>query len=143
MRSFKKFVKGSAKITELAVQAVKAADAEGVVIIPVLKGVLPAEASRAEVDVAKIRAAAEKALLVHPVVSLKETAVSDEIVRSIFESEFKDLKTKSFEYFLQIFNERYSRAEAEKIARSTISLIEPLAKGQAEKVKQTIEELIQ
>ncbi len=133
----------SAKITDMAVQLVKGADEEGTVIIPVLKGVLPAEASRAEVDIARIRSAAEKALLVHPVVLLKESAVSDEIVRSIFESEFKDLKTKAFEYFLQIFSERYSRGEAEKIARSAIALIEPLTKKQEEKVKQTIEELLQ
>jgi exonuclease SbcD len=133
----------SAKITELAVQLVKGADEEGAVIIPVLKGVLPAEASRAEVDITRIRSAAEKALLVHPVGQLKESAVSDEIVRSIFESEFKDLKTKAFEYFLQIFSERYSREEAEKIARSAIALIEPLTRKQEEKVKQTIEELLQ
>jgi exonuclease SbcD len=133
----------SAKITELAAQLVKGADEEGAVIIPVLKGVLPAEASRAEVDIARIRGAAEKALLVHPVVLLKERAVSDEIVRSIFESEFKDLKTKAFEYFLQIFGERYSREEAERIARSAIALIEPLTKKQEDKVKQTIEELLQ
>jgi hypothetical protein len=133
----------SAKITDMAVQMVKGADEEGAVIIPVLKGVLPAEASRAEVDIARIRGAAEKALLVHPVVLLKESAVSDEIVRSIFESEFKDLKTKAFEYFLQIFSERYSREEADKIARSAIALIEPLTKKQEEKVKQTIEELLQ
>ena len=132
----------SAKITELSVQMVKSADAEGAVVIPVLKGVLPAEASRAEVDISKIRSAAEKALLVHPVVLLRESAVSDEIVRSIFESEFKDLKTKAYEFCLQIFNERYGRAEAEKIARSALSLIEPLTKGQEEKVKQTIEELL-
>ncbi|TRO48411.1 DNA repair exonuclease, partial [Candidatus Bathyarchaeota archaeon] len=90
----------SVKITEMIVQLVKSADKEGTVIIPVLKGVLPAEASRAEVDVARIRGAAEKALLVHPVILLKESAVSDEIARSIFESAFKDLKTKAFEYFL-------------------------------------------
>jgi len=132
----------SAKIAELAVQLVKGADKEGTVIIPVLKGVLPAEASRAEVDIARIRSAAEKALLVHPVVLLKESAVSDEIVRSIFESEFKDLKMKAFEYFLQIFSERYSREDAEKIARSALSLIEPLTKKQEEKVKQSIEELL-
>ncbi len=133
----------SAKITDMAVQLVKGADEEGTVIIPVLKGVLPAEASRAEVDIARIRGAAEKALLVHPVVLLKESAVSDEIVRSIFESEFKDLKTKAFEYFLQIFGERYNREEADKIARSAIALIEPLTKKQEEKVKQAIEELLQ
>ncbi len=132
----------SSKITELAVQLVKGADEGGVIIIPVLKGVLPAEASRTEVDVAQIRNAAEKALLVHPVVLLRESEVSEEIVRSIFESEFKDLKTKAFEYFLQIFSERYSRDEAEKIARVAVSLIEPLTKKQEEKVRQTLEEIL-
>jgi exonuclease SbcD len=133
----------SAKITDIAVQLVKGADEESAVIIPVLKGVLPPEASRGELNIARIRDAAEKALLVRPVVLLKESAVSDEIVRSIFESEFKDLKTKAFEYFLQIFSERFSKEEANMIARSAIALIEPLTKKQEEKVKQTIEELMQ
>lgn len=132
----------SAKITELAAKMVKEADSEGAVLIPLLKGTLPAEANRGEIDIGKIRNAAEKALLVHPVVLLKETAVADEIVRSIFESEFKDLKTKAFEYFLQIFMERYGREEADKIARGALSLIEPLTRKQDEKVKQTIEELV-
>jgi DNA repair exonuclease SbcCD nuclease subunit len=132
----------SSKITELAVQLVKNADEDGAIIIPVLKGVLPAEASRAEVDITQIRNAAEKALLVHPIVLLHESEVSEEIVRSIFESEFKDLKTKAFEYFSQIFSERYTREEAEKIARIAVNLIEPLTKKQEEKVKQTIEALI-
>ena len=126
---------------ETAAQLVKDTEAEGAVIIPVLKGTLPAEASRTEIDIAKIRNAAPKALLVHPVVLLKETAVSDEIVRSIFESGFKDLKTKAFEYFVQIFSERYGKDEAEKIARNALSLIEPLTKKQDDKVKQSIEEL--
>ena len=130
------------KITELAVQLVRGADQEGVIIVPVLRGVLPAEATRAEVDVSQLRCAAEKALLVHPVVLLREAEVSEEIVRSIFEAEFKDLKTKAFEYFMQIFSERYSRNEAEKIARVAVSLIEPLTKKEEEKVKQTFEELL-
>jgi len=130
------------KITELAVQLVRGADEEDVIIVPVLRGVLPAEASRAEVDVSQLRSAAEKALLVHPVVLLRETEVSEEIVRSIFEAEFKDLKTKAFEYFMQIFSERYTSDEAEKIARVAVSLIEPLTKKEEEKVKQTFEELL-
>jgi DNA repair protein SbcD/Mre11 len=129
------------KITEQAAQLVKDADEEGAIIIPVLKGVLPVEASRTEIDVGHIRAAAEKALLVHPIVLLKESGVSEEIVRSIFESEFKDLKTKAFEYFVQIFNERYSPEEAEKVARTALALIEPLTRKQEERVKQTLEEL--
>ena len=74
-----------------------------------MDGTLPAEANRSEIDMAQIRNAAEKALLVHPVIRLKESEVPEEIVRSIFEGELKDLKTKAFEYFLQIFAERYPR----------------------------------
>ena len=131
----------SAKITELATQLVKDAEAEGAVIIPVLKGTLPPEASRTEIDISKIRNAASKALLVHPIVLLKETAVADEIVRSIFESGFKDLKTKGFEYFVEIFSARYGKEEAERIAKAALGLIEPLSRKQDDKVKQTIEEL--
>jgi exonuclease SbcD len=131
----------SAKITELAIQMVREADEEGVVVIPVLKGTLPAESNRTEIDIAKIRCAAEKALLVHPIILLKETSVSDEIVRSIFESGFKDLKTKAFEYFQQIFADRYGKEEADKISKAALSLIEPLTRKQDEKVKQAFEEL--
>jgi DNA repair protein SbcD/Mre11 len=131
----------SAKITETAAQMVKEADSEGAIIIPVLKGTLPAEASRTEIDIAKIRTATEKALLVHPIVLLKETAVADEIVRSIFEGEFKDLKTKALEYFVQIFSERYGKEDAQKIAQGALNLIEPLTRKQDDKVKQAIEEL--
>ena len=132
----------SSKITELAVDIVKGTDEPDAVITLVLRGVLPADASRAEIDIARIRGAAKKALLLNPVVMLRESAVSEEIARSIFESEFKDLKTKAFEYFLQVFNERYGQVEAERIARSALLLIEPLAKGEEEKVKQIVEDLL-
>jgi DNA repair exonuclease SbcCD nuclease subunit len=131
----------SAKITEQATQMVRDADEADAIIIPILKGTLPAEASRTEIDVPKIRAATQKALLVHPIVQLKETAVSDEVVRSIFEGEFKDLKTKAYEYFVQIFADRYGQEEAELIAKGALGLIAPLARRQDEKVKQAIEEL--
>jgi DNA repair exonuclease SbcCD nuclease subunit len=131
----------SAKITESATQLVKEADEAEAIIIPVLKGTLPTEASRTEIDIGKIRGAGERALLVHPILQLKETAVSDEIVRSIFEGEFKDLKTKAYEYFVQIFSERYGREDAEKVAKAALNLIEPLSKKQDEKIKQTIEAL--
>jgi DNA repair exonuclease SbcCD nuclease subunit len=106
----------ASKITELAVQLVKNADQEGAVLVPVLRGTLPAEASRADVDIAQIRSAAEKALLVHPVILLRESEVPEAVVRSIFESEIEDLKTKSFEYFMQIFAERYSPEQADEEA---------------------------
>jgi len=130
-----------AKITELATQMVRDVDTDGAVLVPVLKGTLPVEACRTEIDIAKIRAAGEKALLVHPVVLLKESTVLDEVVRNIFEDSFKDLKTKSFEYFVQIFSERYSKEEAEQISKSALALIEPLVRKQDEKIRQIIEEL--
>jgi len=132
----------ASKITELAAQLVRGADEEGAIIVPVLRGILPAEVNRSEVDVAHIRSVAEKALLVHPIILLRESEVPEDVVRSIFESEFKDLKTKSFEYFLQIFSERYSREEAEKIAYAAVNLIEPLAKRQDPKVKQILEDFL-
>ena len=131
----------SAKITELATQMVKEADSEGAVVIPVLKGTLPTEASRAEIDMAKIRSAGEKALLVHPIVLLKETAVSDEIVRSIFESEFKDLKPKPSSISYKSFLSATAKRKQKKSQEVALSLIEPLTRKQDEKVKQAIEEL--
>ncbi|MFQ6073986.1 MAG: exonuclease SbcCD subunit D [Candidatus Bathyarchaeia archaeon] len=128
-----------AKITEMAVQLVKEADEEGVIIVPVLEGVLPAEANRSEVDITQIRNAAEKALLVRPLSRLQEVAVSEEVIRSIFEGELKDMKTKAFEYFLQIFSERYGRKEAEKISRLAVNILEPLVRKDEDKVRDELE----
>jgi DNA repair exonuclease SbcCD nuclease subunit len=130
------------KISEATVRQVKEQDEDGVIIVPVLNGVLPAEANRSEIDIAQIRGAAEKALLVHPINRLRETEVSDEVVRSIFEGELKDLKTKAFEYFLQIYADRYPRDQAESIARLSVSLIEPLTRKDEEKVKEALEEYL-
>jgi exonuclease SbcD len=132
-----------AKITEELVQLVKDEDEIGVIIVPVIKGTLPAEANRNEVDLVRIRSAAEKALLVHPVMRLKTSEVPEEVIHSIFEGELKDLKTKAFEYFLQIFAERYPRDEAERIARLSIALIEPLTHKEEEKAKQLLEAYLQ
>lgn len=131
-----------AKITAKAVQRVKEADEEGAVIVPVLRGRLPAEAGRGEVDLAKIRDAAEKALFVRPILLLQETEVSEEVIRSIFEGGMKDLKTKAFEYFFEIFQERYDKGEAEKISKLAVNLIEPLVRGEESKVKEAIEEFL-
>jgi len=127
------------KITESAVQLIKNNDQDGAVIVLVIKGVLPAEASRAEVDMAQIRESAKKALMVYPIIRLRETEVPEELIRSIFEGELKDLKTKSYEYFIQIFSERYSREQAEKIARLAVNVLEPLVRKDEEKVKHEME----
>jgi DNA repair exonuclease SbcCD nuclease subunit len=128
-----------AKITQSAIQLVKDNDQEGVILVLVLKGILPAEASRAEVDIAQIRESAKNALLVYPILRLRETEIPEELVRSIFEGGLKDLKTKSYEYFIQIFSERYSREQAEKIARLAVNILEPLTRKDEEKAKHELE----
>ncbi|KPV63814.1 MAG: DNA double-strand break repair protein Mre11 [Candidatus Bathyarchaeota archaeon BA2] len=130
------------KVTEAVVQLVKEADETGAVLVPIVRGVLPAGAGRGEFDLAKIRSAAEKALLVHPLLRLRETEVPEEVIRSIFEGGLKDLKTKAFEYFFEIFSERYPQEEAEKIARLAVDLIEPLVGKQETKVKKVLEEVL-
>ena len=127
------------KITETAVKSVKRADEPGAVIVPVLQGTLPAEAKRGEIDLSKIRGAAEKALHVHPLLQLRETEVSEEVIRSIFRGELKDLRTKAYEYFIQIFSERYTGEEAEEIVRLAVDLIEPLVGKDETKVKENLE----
>jgi DNA repair exonuclease SbcCD nuclease subunit len=129
------------EITEKAVQLVREADEAGAIIVPILKGALPSEAGSAEVNLTKIREAAEKALLVHPLLRLTEKEVPEEVIRSIFEGELKDLKTKAFEYFLEVFMDRYAREEAEKVARLAVNLIEPLVRKEETRVKKTLEEL--
>jgi len=128
-----------AKITEEAVKLVKENDVEGAVLVLVLRGVLPAEANRAEVDMARIRESAQEALLVYPIVRLRETEVPEEVIRSIFEGGLKDLKTKAFEYFIEIFSERYSREQAEKIARLAVDILEPLVRKDEDRVKREME----
>jgi predicted nucleotidyltransferase len=77
--------------------------------------------------------------MVYPIIRLRETEVPEELIRSIFEGELKDLKTKSYEYFIQIFSERYSREQAEKIARLAVNVLEPLVRRDEEKVKHEME----
>ncbi len=128
-----------AKITQEAVKLVKENDVEGAIMVLVLRGTLPSEANRAEIDLARIREAAQKALLVYPTLRLKETEVSEEVIRAIFEGGLKDLKTKSYEYFIQIFSERYSREQAEKIARLAVNILEPLVRKDEDRVKHEME----
>jgi len=127
------------RITELAVQSVMDSDEPGAVIIPILRGTLPVESTRREIDLAEIRKAAEKALLVHPVVQLKEKGIPDEVIRSIFEGEMKDFKTKAFEYFLQFFSQRHSAEEAMRNARLASDLIHLLVRGDEGKVREFLE----
>ena len=127
------------RITELAVQSVKRYDEPGVVIVPILRGALPVESSRREVDLAKIRNAAEKALLVRAILQMTETAIPEEVVRSIFEGKLEDLRAKAFEFFFQFFSQRYPKEEAQRYARLTLDLIPSLTKDEEDKAREILE----
>lgn len=128
-----------AKITEAVIQLVKDNDEKDAIVVPVIKGVLPSETTRGEIDIAKIRKTAQKALLVHPILRLREIELSEHIIRSIFGNEMKDLTTKAYEYFFEIFSENYKREESEKIARLAVDLISPLIAKRETKVKEKLE----
>jgi exonuclease SbcD len=130
------------KITETVVQQVKENDEKEVILVPVIKGVLPAEVARAEIDLASIRRAGEKALLVHPILRLRETEITEDVIRSIFGSDLKDMKTKSFEYFFEIFSKNYAQEESEKIARLAIDLLSLLVEKRETNVKEKLEEFL-
>jgi len=130
------------KVVELAAEMIKEADEPGAVLIPVLKGTLPAESTRREIDLAKIRGAAQKALIVRPFVSMMEKGIPEETIRSIFEGEMKDLKTKSYEYFMQFFKQRHKDRDAERNARLALNLIQLLTKGDEEKARTLLEETL-
>ena len=130
------------KITETVVQQVKENDEKEVILVPVIKGVLPAEAGRAEIDLASIRRAGEKSLLVHPILRLRETEITEDVIRSIFGSDLKDMKTKSFEYFFEIFSKNYTQEESEKIARLAIDLLSLLVEKRETNVKEKLEEFL-
>jgi DNA repair exonuclease SbcCD nuclease subunit len=130
------------KISELAAEMVREADEPGAIIVPVLKGTLPIESSRRQIDFAKIREAAEQALIVHVLVALREMDIPEETVRSIFEGEMKDLRTKSFEYFRQYFSQRYKETDAERNAHLALDLIQLLVKGDEQKATLLLEEFL-
>jgi len=130
----------SQKIAELAAEMVSEADEPGVVIVPVLRGTLPMESTRREIDLAKIRDAAEQALIVRPLVMLREVGIPEETIRSIFEGELKDLRSKSFEYFLQYFSQRYGAEEAQRNAHLALDLIQLLVKGDEERTRVLLED---
>jgi len=128
------------KITQLATELVRESDEPGAVIVPILKGTLPAESSRREVDVAKIRNAAQEALIVRPSFLMKEMGISEERIRSIFEGEMKDIKAKSLEYFVEFFSQRYEEKQAIRNAHLAQDLVQLLVRGDEESARERLEE---
>ena len=128
-----------AKITELVIQLVKENDEARTIIVPVIKGLLPADATRGEIDLAKIRNSGKQSLLIHPILRVRETEISEHVIRSIFGGDMKDLKTKAFEYFFEIFMQSYNRTESKKIAQLAVDLMEPLVAKRELKVKEKLE----
>lgn len=128
------------KITEEAVGLIKASDTQGALLVMILEGALPSEAHRADVNLAKVRNAATKALYVHVVNKLEEVGISEEVRRAIFGTD-KDIRVKAYEYFLKIFSERHGEKAAQRYAKTAIELIDPLLQGRNDEVKELLEGL--
>jgi len=128
------------EITAKAIELVKSSDTSHAVLAIILEGILPSGANRADVNLAGIRNAANKALYAHVINKLEETGISEKVQRAIFEAG-RDIKTEAYEYFLRIFAERQDKKTAERYAKTAVELIDPLLSGRKEKVKELIEEL--
>ena len=70
---------------------------------------------------------------------MKEVGIPEETIRSIFEGEMRDLKTKSFDYFVQFFSQRYIEAVAQKNAHLALDMIQFLVEENEEKVRELLE----
>ncbi|MCS7119936.1 MAG: DNA repair exonuclease [Nitrososphaerota archaeon] len=128
------------QIVEKVVELIREIDEDGAVIVPVIKGTLAAETTKRELDLTRIRNAAEKALIVHPVVAVGERGLPEETIRSIFEGEMRDLKNKAIAYFTEYFAQRRGAQEAERYAHIAVDLIQHLLKGDEEAVRRILEE---
>jgi DNA repair exonuclease SbcCD nuclease subunit len=128
-------------ITERTCKLVSLNDKAEAIIAVALNGSLPPGVSKGDVDVSKIRRAAQKALYVHVVNNLEETSVSGETLKAIFE-EAEDRREKAYRYFLTMFGARYVKEDAEKLAKIAVELIDPLVKGERDKVKKILEEAV-
>lgn len=133
--------KTSDKIAEESMSIVERADKPEAILVLVLEGYLPKEARRGSIALSTIRTAAKKALHLHIVNKLEETTVSEEIKRMIFRMD-KDLMTKAYDYFFEIFAERYGREEAKKYAKMALDLLDPLVQKRDEKVKEMLEKIL-
>jgi DNA repair exonuclease SbcCD nuclease subunit len=127
-------------ITKEAEKLVMENDEQDAILILFLEGTLPKEVRRSSIDVARIRSFARKALHLHVMNKLKESALAEEIAYAIFKPE-KDLRSKAYEYFLQVFSERYDRGLAEKYAKVATDLVPFLLDKRETKVIELLEGL--
>jgi len=132
------------EITKLAAKLVEEVDRPNIVLVVILEGLLPTAVSRTQIDSAKIRSAAKQALYVHYLNKMEELKISEEARQAIFGAG-KEMKTldRAYEYFLRVFSDRYSKDEAERLARLAVNLIEPLVKGERKKVEKLLEESVE
>ena len=129
----------SNEITEHAYQLIREKDEPEKILIAVLSGSLPLGSSKASVDTLKLRRAAQKALHVHVVNKLEEKVLGDETLQAMFEK-VETRRERAEKYFLSLLSARYPEKDVVKLAKLALNLIEPLTKGEKEKVRQLLEE---
>ena len=132
----------SAKITELAIQMVKEADEEGAVVIPVLKGTLPAEGKPHRNRHSKNpQLQAKKRCLFTQLFCSKKPLFQTKLCVPFLKADLRTLKPKRSSISCRFLQNGTAKKKLKKSQIAALSLIEPLTRKQDEKVKQTIEEL--
>ena len=126
-----------AEATERVAERVRTLDERGAVIIPILKGRLPAGALRSEIDLSAIRGASELALTVRPVMRVEEAEISG----LSLPSERADIRQRAYRYFVEVFKGKDVK-EPEKLAEAAVELIDPLLAEDEEGVREILEGLV-
>ncbi|MFQ6085040.1 MAG: exonuclease SbcCD subunit D [Candidatus Bathyarchaeia archaeon] len=131
--------KGS-EITKLGCDAVKRLDGKGKVIVVILRGELPPDVRKMEIDSAKIRRSGRRALHIKVSNQMKERGMTEEQKRRIIEGRPEDLKRRAYEYLVSVLQSSEGE-RAENVARIAVDLIEPLKHGEKRRVLELLEKL--
>jgi len=127
------------RITEESSTLLRSLDADGAILILILRGMLPPGVKRSQVDVPKIRTTASRAL--HTIIINQMTELTmPEAVQPVKEA--RELKTVAYNYFSKVFEQKYPGELGERLARVAIELLDPLLSGEEGRVKSMLEEAV-
>jgi DNA repair exonuclease SbcCD nuclease subunit len=128
------------EMTKEANRLLAESDREGEVLILILKGLLPINIKRSQINIPSIASTPRRALYVKVFNQLVEAA-KPEILLKLREA--RELKTVAYNYFLEVFSKRSGKEAGRRLAKAAVDLLGPLLSGEESKVKELLEEAVE
>lgn len=132
--------KKATEIMRLAREAVRSRDGDGKVIALILRGTLPTDVRKVEINSAEIKSAAKRALHARVSNQMFETRMTEEMKRKIIEYKPEDLMKRAYRYMVGALRETEGK-EAERIATIATKLVDPLKRRDERQVLELLEKL--